>query len=240
MRGLLLTVGMLALAPAAQAECAAAVSAARPRLVELYTSEGCSSCPPADAWLRRAPQQATLAALEFHVDYWDDLGWRDRFADPRYTVRQQRQAVLDGGNGTYTPQVVVDGRSWSGWYRGAPAPAPANATAAMQLTAATGRTLKVHVQTKLEPSLAAADWRNYLAVTQDGLSTAVRAGENRGALLRHDHVVRAFAGPLPLTADAELPLPDDFDPAQAAIVAFVQRPADGSIAQVLTCAVDAR
>ena len=232
--------GLSALARVAHAECEAAAAAPRPHLVELYTSEGCSSCPPADAWLRRAPRQASVAALEFHVDYWDDLGWRDRFADSRYTARQQRQSALEGGSGIYTPQVVVDGRSWPGWYRSAAPQAPATGSATMRLTTSLGHSLQVHVQTSIEPASTAADYRNFIAVTQDGLSTQVRAGENRGATLLHDHVVRAFAGPLTLTADADLRLPEDLDPARSTIVAFVQRQSDGAVAQVLSCGMDAR
>jgi hypothetical protein len=222
--------------PAFAGECVAARDAPRPHLVELYTSEGCSSCPPADAWLRRAPREADAAALEFHVDYWDSLGWRDRFADPRFTRRQEAQAARDGGNGVYTPQVVLDGHSWSGWSRsGWPATAPAT-PAAMRLAVSGGPTLHVRIDTTIEDADAAA-FRNYVAVTEDGLASDVRAGENRGSVLRHDHVVRAFAGPLPLSAETEIALPKDVDRAHAAVVAFAQRASDGAVARVLTCSL---
>jgi hypothetical protein len=222
-------------APAAQADCAAQSGAPRPRLVELYTSEGCSSCPPADDWLRQAPREANLAALEFHVDYWDSLGWRDRFADARYTARQQQQANRDGGSGVYTPQIVLDGHSWSAWYRGGATPAPVNGTAAMQLTVTSTPKLHVRIDTTLDGPADAGAFRNYVAVTEDGLSTQVQAGENRGSLLRHDHVVRAFAGPLPLAAAVDMGVPADLDASHATVVAFVQRASDGAIAQVLAC-----
>jgi len=224
------------------AECAVQRSESRPHLVELYTSEGCSSCPPADDWLRRLPAGSGVVALAFHVDYWDYLGWRDRFADPRYSNRQQAQARHDGSSGVYTPQIVLDGRAWSGWYRAA-APVtlvgPAiGSEASMHMTAAApllpATPIRVHVSTAFTTADAAADYRNYVALTEDGLSSQVRAGENRGALLHHDHVVRSFAGPLALAnANAEIALPPDLDIAHASLVAFAQRASDGAIAQVV-------
>jgi hypothetical protein len=229
---------LFAALPAAAADCVTTRGSPRPRLVELYTSEGCSSCPPADEWLRRAPQQAGVAALEFHVDYWDSLGWRDRFADPRFTQRQREQAARDGGTGIYTPQVVLDGRGWPGWYRGALPAATAPASATMRLAVTAGPVLHVRVDTTLDAPDDAAAFRNFIAVTEDGLASDVRAGENRGARLRHDHVVRAFAGPLPLAGgEADLALPKDLDHTRALLVAYAQRSRDGTVAQVLTCAL---
>ena len=232
----LIWIGTAALAaPAAGHECAAADGAMRPRLVELYTSEGCSSCPPADAWLRRLPS-GKFAALAFHVDYWDALGWPDRFADARFTRRQEEQAHREGGSGIYTPQLVLDGRSWSGWQRdGAGQSAPPPASASMRVTVDGETALRVRVETKPDGDGQSA-FRNYVALTEDGLATQVRAGENQGALLRHDHVVRAFAGPLPLAATVDLRLPGDADPARTTLVAFAQR-TDGAVAQVVVCAL---
>ena len=228
-------VAVLAAMPASAAECSAASGAPRTRLVELYTSEGCSSCPPADEWLRRLSPAAT--ALAFHVDYWDSLGWRDRFADPRYTRRQEEQARRDHGGGIYTPQVVLDGRSWSGWYRGSDSSPAVASEASMHLRLSGGGAGALHVRldTTFDHGTGAAGFANYIALTEDGLATQVRAGENRGALLRHDHVVRAFAGPLPLESAADLRLPDDAVAARATLVAFVQRAGDGAVAQVVSC-----
>jgi hypothetical protein len=222
-------------ATSASAECTAQGGSARPRLVELYTSEGCSSCPPADEWLRQLPAEANLTALEFHVDYWDSLGWRDRFADPRFAGRQQRQAVRDGATGVFTPQLVLDGRNWSGWHRSQGRAEAATSSAAMRMTIVPGPALHVSVDTAMDHPADAGGFRNYVVVTEDGLVSQVRAGENRGALLRHDHVVRAFAGPLPLTGEADIELPKDLDTTRATVVAFVQRDGDGAVAQVLSC-----
>jgi len=90
--------------------------------------------------------------------------------------------------------------------------------------------------TTFEATADGAGFRNYLALTENGLGSEVRAGENRGAHLRHDHVVRAFAGPLPLVAETQVALPPDLDRAQARLVAFTQR-SDGTVAQVLECAL---
>jgi hypothetical protein len=223
------------LVASARAECSVHSAASRPRLVELYTSEGCSSCPPADAWLRRLPEQGGLTALEFHVDYWNSLGWRDRFSDPRYTARQEQQARRDGGSGVYTPQVVLDGHSWSGWYRAGKLPSEAAGLAAMRLTVTPGTPLHVRVVTTFERDADAAGFRNYVAVTENGLTSDVRAGENRGSQLRHDHVVRAFAGPLRLADETDITVPGDVDAAHAQVVAFAQRASDGAVAQVLQC-----
>jgi hypothetical protein len=231
-----LTLTLAALSAPVLAQCVADGSAPRPRLVELYTSEGCSSCPPADAWLRTISSGANLVPLAFHVDYWDSLGWRDRYADPRYTARQQQQAARDGAGSVYTPQVVLDGRAWSGWYRGAATAAATAAGASMRADMTSGSSLHVSVTTTFTAGAEATGYRNYVALTENGLSSVVQAGENRGVTLRHDHVVRAFAGPLPLAAATDLALPADLDRHKARLIAFTQRN-DGTVAQVLDCAV---
>jgi hypothetical protein len=97
---------------AAAMACAVAMAQAQPRpvVVELFTSQGCSSCPPADAYLGRLSARTDVLALAFHVGYWDDLGWRDRFALPKSLERQSIYARNLHRSSVYTPQLVVDGR----------------------------------------------------------------------------------------------------------------------------------
>jgi hypothetical protein len=220
---------------AAYADCSAQSGTLRPHLVELYTSEGCSSCPPADTWLRRL-SGANAVALAFHVDYWDALGWRDRFADPRYSARQQTQARRDAGASVYTPQVVLDGRSWSSWYRGGALAPVATGSATMKIAmSGSAPALRIHIEVTPAEGVDLTDYRTYIALTEDGLSSNVRAGENRGVLLKHDHVVRTFAGPLATTqADAEIVVPADVDLAHSTLIGFAQRTGDGAVAQIVT------
>src|SRR5215217_7350069 len=89
-------------------------------LIELFTSEGCSSCPPAETWLSALKSNQDLwkkiVPVAFHVDYWDRLGWRDRFAKPEFTARQRRYAAAWGGDSVYTPDFVVNAKEWRSWF----------------------------------------------------------------------------------------------------------------------------
>jgi len=101
---------------------------ARASLLELYTSEGCSSCPPAEAWLSRLRDDARLwkeiVPVAFHVDYWDNLGWKDRFASAAFTARQRDYAARWNSGSVYTPGFVLDGQEWRGWFTGRGAAVP--------------------------------------------------------------------------------------------------------------------
>lgn len=85
-----------------------------PLVIELYTSEGCSSCPPADRWLSSLKGRSGVIAAAFHVDYWNGLGWPDRFSSPAYTERQKQGVGVNGSRYAYTPQIVVNGKDWRG------------------------------------------------------------------------------------------------------------------------------
>jgi hypothetical protein len=95
---------------AASCVVSAAHGEPRPALIELFTSEGCSSCPPAEAYIGELAKRRDVLALSFHVDYWDDLGWRDRFALSDAVMRQRLYAQALGHASVYTPQIVIDGR----------------------------------------------------------------------------------------------------------------------------------
>lgn len=197
-------------------------------LVELYTSEGCSSCPPADRWLSRQIGPAGANWLAFHVDYWDDIGWPDRFASPRYSQRQRARVGAAGSRNVYTPQVMVgadvhapwqSAAEFAGTLRSARGAAGAGLALRLQPTAEGAR---AHVGAVR--SAATADGAEvWLAQYVDGQTTQVRAGENRGVNLRHDRVVRRLWGPWPLTQAAsthseDVPLPSG----EWGLVAFVQ------------------
>ena len=176
--------------------CSARSAATVTPVVELYTSEGCNSCPPADKWLSRMKADPNAVGLAFHVDYWDRLGWKDRFASPAYTQRQAQQQASNGARFSYTPQVVLDGTDHKDWYASQPPSsdrARATATVALAL-ARDGERITATVQPAANaPARLTAFW----AVTEHGHTTAVKAGENEGVTLPHDFVVREYK---PVTA----------------------------------------
>ena len=172
--------------------CSARSAATPTPLIELYTSEGCSSCPPADKWLSALAAQQRDAepapvALAFHVDYWDRLGWTDRHASAAYTRRQAQQQRSNGARFSYTPQVVTNGIDRPDWpgLRHAPQ-AEGAARVAIELERSGDGVVARIAGTANAPAQLAAYW----AVTEDGHATQVRAGENQGARLLHDRVVR--------------------------------------------------
>jgi hypothetical protein len=244
----LLWLGMLAVSTLAHAgtSCRAESAATRLPVVELFTSEGCNSCPPADRWLARTfPAAARDAAvLAYHVDYWDGLGWRDRFASPRFTAHQQEAVRIAGARVVYTPQVLVQGRDHGLWRDGevdkawrAAAREPASARIALDAQAASDA-----MAVRIEATLARPNTSAQLlvALTESGLASDVRAGENAGVHLEHDHVVRALAtGPAfgargEASGTVSLPLPRERgrDPA---IIAFVQDRRTGEVLQAVEC-----
>lgn len=167
-------------------------------VVELFTSEGCSSCPPADSVLADLVKtNAAVYALAFHVDYWDDLGWRDPFASPEYTDRQKIYARSLGAQGLYTPQMIVNGtEQFTGSDRTRAGQSIARALgrrAAISLSivarATAPETIEVDCKAPNSPGDAVVD----IAVVEDATSSDVRAGENAGRLLDHTNVVREFS-----------------------------------------------
>jgi len=162
-------------------------------LIELYTSEGCSSCPPADRWLSRLKDEPRLWKLivpvAFHVDYWDHLGWRDRFAQTRFSKRQSDYQRHDYLQTVYTPGVMKNGREWRGW-RDGEIPIPTDRDNAGILKAG------LHNDNTVVEFMPARRYRSPLvlniALLGFDLSTRVGAGENAGKTLSHDFVVMDF------------------------------------------------
>lgn len=171
-------------------ECRAQSAATRTPVIELYTSEGCSSCPPADRWLSRlrpAAAEGQVVAQAFHVSYWDSIGWVDRFAAPAYNARQREIAARHGSRTVYTPQLVRDGQDSRDYALGGLAPRkPAAAVIRLEKTASDT------VAANVTPTRPGSGWAAYWTVTEHGHSSKVSAGENRGEALKHDFVVRQY------------------------------------------------
>lgn len=222
--------------------CEAQSGAKPPTVVELYTSEGCSSCPPADRWLSTLTGRADLLPLAFHVNYWDRLGWQDRFATPATTARQHRVREVQGGRYVYTPQIVLQGQDHREWFgqspsqlqkatRAGPQPAP---------TLNISRDGK-QVSARVGATTGAASLAGYWAVLQDGLSSVVTRGENAGETLAHDHVVSLYQPVAPWMAaqpqNFQLKLPEgpQFDALRVAFVVTLPNLVQPVQALVLSC-----
>src|SRR5688572_7023548 len=214
-------------------------------LVELYTSEGCSSCPPADRWLAGLGQRyvpGKVVPLALHVDYWDYIGWKDPYAKREFSLRQRKLSQLQRMALVYTPQVVLQGRDFRGWATKAFDETlarinaqPAKARMRLALLGVDRKTLEVEASAELlEP---AADAALYLAAYQSKLESRVSAGENRGRILAHDYVVLEWLGPFPiagrLAERRTLPLLPGARADNSGVAAFVQDRRTGEVLQAL-------
>ena len=178
-------------------------------LFELYTSEGCDSCPPAEEWISRLQQDGRLwtqlVPVTLHVDYWDYLGWRDPFDRHAYTERQQDIAAQSGGLAArviYTPQFVLDGQDWRGWVDGHPLQVDDSAKVGAVTLSVDGRQVKLHF-TPTHPR--SERMQAHVVMLAFGIDVPVGAGENRGKTLRHDFLVVADS------LGALLPAKDGYD-----------------------------
>lgn len=249
---------LLASRPAAAADCGTLHVQSPPHtvaVVELYTSEGCNSCPPADRWLSRTPADPQRwIPLAMHVDYWDSPGWKDSFARAAFTERQR--ALGDAGKAPtiYTPEVFVSGRELRRWANPADfahaidARNTQPAVADIVLDATASDSPRVALQTRarftLRPSKTdMASGANpvvaWIALTQNNLVSHPSGGENGGVVLRHDHVVREWIGPIRLTGastqwQGEIPLPANARPADVSLATLIERPRDAEILQAVS------
>ena len=212
-------------------------------LVELFTSEGCSSCPPADALLAELDQRqpvagVTVIPLEEHVDYWDRLGWRDPFSSADVTARQQHYAEMLRVDSPYTPQMVIDGR------REFVGNDPQQALSGLTNAARDAKTpVSVTVKEKsgdrislaVQVNAAASSGDIVLAITESGLASDVTRGENAGHNLKHSAVVRRLTGIGRLkpgeafVSDPVVKLAKDWRPQNLRAVVFIQERATGRI-----------
>ena len=238
---ILLTVVLLLASFAAQAQACSRQSPAHTiALVELFTSEGCDSCPPADRYLSslktrlRADQ---MVALSLHVDYWDYIGWKDVFARPAFTERQRWLAAAVNSRAVYTPQVFMAGRELRQWQTLPEAVAKVNARPSRaQIGIVLGQPVKGSLPVTVNAGSAQAG-KLIVALYENSLVSEVKAGENRGVTLRHDHVVREWLSPVALAANAarltqSVSLPVGAAMANLGVAAFVQAE-NGEVLQAL-------
>lgn len=229
------------------AQCTATSGDRRVALLELYTSEGCDSCPPTDRWVSSLPARGFdtghVLPLAFHVDYWNYLGWADPFAQQRYTERQRYANARIGQRTIYTPQLMLDGKDYRpGTLRddfadkiAALNAAKPDAQIMLSLNAATS-VLDVTAKITTD-NVMKRNAQTYLALQENRLANQVTAGENRGKRLAHDFVVRELAGPLTPDAQGNIAQRFTLDPKwktrDLSVVAFVQDVATGSVLQAL-------
>ena len=208
-------------------------------LLELFTSQGCSSCPPADRLLVDLAKEEGVVALSFHVDYWNYIGWTDPFSAEAWTRRQHDYARVLRSDSVYTPQLVVDGRTHVVGSRPRDVESaiedarrrPASAHLAISGLRIEGDTVRCTVTAGLLRAVPNAP-RLLVALVQDGLTTPVSAGENRRQTLRNDRVVRQLEAVADLattngsrgTAEVSFRLDPEWSRGDLGLVAFVQNP----------------
>ena len=230
-----------------------------PVLVELFTSEGCSSCPPADRLLQKLDGQpikgAEIIVLSEHVDYWNQIGWKDPYSARSYSERQSAYSRSFGLGSIYTPQMVVDGSSeFVGSNSGLADKAFAKALGIPKIpvhlssiTADASNTLRAHLETGvLKASFGSREAEVYVAVALNRAESQVSAGENAGHRLAHVAVVRSLTriGGLKqgqvLAQDIQLKLESGSDFHNLRLIAFVQEPQQGRVLGATLLPVNAR
>jgi hypothetical protein len=228
------------------AACSARSPSSTTAFVELYTSEGCNSCPPADRWLSgiaRTYPRERVVPLALHVDYWDYIGWKDPYARREFSQRQRRLSQLQRMALVYTPQVLVQGadfRAWGGseFERVVTRinAQPARAHLSLAILARKDQALSVEVDARAEVADPALSL--YVAGYESGLASQVTAGENRGRLLAHDYVALEWTGPFGLgRRELAVALLPKARPADSGVVAFVQNRRTGEVLQALMLGV---
>ena len=249
---------MLAFAPLRLHGAGAESSVRNPVLVELFTSEGCSSCPPADKFLQTLDGQpipgADMIVLSEHVDYWNHIGWKDPYSASFYSQRQSAYAKRFGLDSVYTPQMVVDGTSeFVGSNSGQADKAFRKALGVPKLpvhlssiSADASNILHAHLETTLDSSFGSREADVYVAVALNRAESQVSAGENSGHRLAHVSVVRILTkiGALKqgqvLAQDVQLKLEPGSDSRNLRLIVFVQEPQQGRVLGAASMLVNAR
>jgi len=219
-------------------------------LIELYTSEGCDSCPAADHWLSSLFSQGfrpdQVVPLALHVDYWDYIGWKDPFAKGEFSARQRKLAQMKRPVMVYTPQVLLQGQDFRRWPGGEFAgevtrinSRPARARIALAIRSIAKDAIHAELTAQLFEASEQKNAAVYLAAYENRISSEVSAGENRGKRLQHDFVVREWIGPIGFGESAKLeekralPLLPGANLKQLGVAAFVQNRATSDVLQAL-------
>lgn len=228
----------------------------RVALLELYTSEGCSSCPPADLFLtklrKKGISEEKLIPIAFHVTYWDYIGWKDRFANKKYDQRQRDRAAKNKERTVYTPQFVLAGddyRSHSSFNKDINKIISQPATVSLILSTKKNITDNINqLHLELHSDISKFIEKNvglYFAVIENNLSSNVSNGENKGETLHHDYVVRKLLGPFihngldkksvnnPQLTQKIIRLEDDWDKENLSVVAFAENLQTGEVLQAV-------
>ena len=239
-------------APAVAADkCLVTSGPQRTAVLELYTSEGCDSCPPADNWVRGLPARklapSRVIPLAFHVDYWNNTGWIDSYAQARFSERQRWHSRRRGASFVFTPQILLNGQD----YRRAPLfddiasrvetinQTKPQAEIRLHLKRNDPR-LDSEVEVAVRGDAGQRQAETYLALYENNLENTVNSGENKGLTLSHDFVVRELVGPLTLDDKGKLRHVKSFDLdprwklQDINLAVFVQHPRNGDILQALS------
>jgi hypothetical protein len=229
--------------PAMAAENIVVTSAdTRTAVVELYTSEGCSSCPPADQWLRQLTlandSELDIIALAFHVDYWDYLGWKDRFSSSDYTSRQRLLGANNRQSTIYTPEFFVDGLETRGASKILDQIQQTNKQKAplkLELTVSRNDDmLLLDLKSPANQNTVGQVHHRYF-VYENNLSTEVESGENSGELLKHEQVVRYMSRAITLNPENQysISIDPDWKSANIGVAVLVTSPGNQTYLQAV-------
>ncbi len=205
-------------------------------VVELYTSEGCSSCPRADNWLRKLGQTLdrdfSAVLLAFHVDYWNYLGWTDPYSKPAFTARQREAAANNRQRNIYTPEFMVDGREARGGTNIIRSIQTANlqkaeATIVLSVTRHGANAIRARIDVDNGAHDGGA-YRAHLAIYESGITRQIGGGENHGRTLKHDFVVRHWSAPIAIRrganqAGVDVDIPADWNKPNLGLAVVVQK-----------------
>lgn len=210
-------------------------------LIELFTSQGCSSCPPADKWLGgldNSKHADKVVPMALHIDYWDYIGWKDPFAQTQFTKRQRHYADLKQSNTVYTPQIMLNGKDIRLYTDFETAidqaanqmPPPISLSVKAQKQK---QMLNVHLTIDQADKIPSRN-QVILAITENNLSTNIKRGENAGRTLNYSHVTRAFQplGEATASLESSIELNPDWKTEHLTLVVFIQSH-DGTILQTL-------